>query len=220
MKKLFRLLFSGMDLFRFAVLLLVVGNIALGILLFTKWRQKNALLEQIDRDQTTISQMILRHERLREMFAYLQTDKLAGEARNELTEYVLNATRAAMIPDPSGLRNSEAQRRMVGKVPVVERTMEINFRPEDVANRPVGDGPWRDSVRGGFTQNELLTLLYFLEKNSERVKVSQMSLKPFKPSATGGRVQTLPREEPNEHWRWSIPKLTILMRSLEGAASG
>lgn len=220
MKKLFRLLFSGMDLFRFAVLLLVVGNLALGVLFFSQWRQKQSLLTQIEKDQAAVGEMMLRHDRLREMFSYLQTDKLAGEARNELTEYVLNAARAAMVPQPRGLRNSDGTKRTVGKVPVVERTMDITWQNEDVVNRPVGDGPWRDSVRGGFTQNELLTLLYYLEKNSERVKVQQMSLKPFKASQSGGRVQTLQREEPNEHWRWSISKLTILMRSLEGAGSG
>ncbi|MBK9387249.1 MAG: hypothetical protein IPN34_20730 [Planctomycetes bacterium] len=220
MKKLFRLLFSGMDLFRFAVLLLVVGNVALGAIFFSQWRQKQALLTQIEKDQTAVGEMLLRHDRLREMFSYLQTDKLAGEARNELTDYVLNAARGAMVPQPRGLRNSDGVGRNVGKVRVVERTMDITWPNEDIVNRPVGDGPWRDSVRGGFTQNELLTLLYYLEKNSERVKVQQMSIKPFKAAQSGGRVQTLQREEPNEHWRWSISKLTILMRSLEGSGSG
>ncbi|MBL8899341.1 MAG: hypothetical protein JNM84_17020 [Planctomycetes bacterium] len=220
MKKLFRLLFSGMDLFRFAVLLLVVGNLALGGVLFSQWRQKQSLLDQIAKDQTAIDQMVLRHDRLREMFSYLQTDKLAGEARNDLSEFVLNACRAAMVPMPNQLNNSGAQVRNVGTVKVVERTMDIGWKNEDIVNRPVGDGPWRDSVRGGFTQNELLTLLYYLEKNSERVKVQQMSLKPFKAAQSGGRTQTLQREEPNEHWRWVAPKLLIVMRSLEGSGTG
>jgi hypothetical protein len=218
MKKIFRLV--RMDLSRFALLLLVVGNLALGVVFFSQWSAKSALLQQIEKDQLTIAQMEERHASLREKFSYLSTDKLAGEARNDLTEYVLNAARAAQVPQPRGLRNSDGEKRTVGTVPVVERTMDITWQNEDVVNRPVGDGPWRDSVRGGFTQNELLTLLYYLEKNSERVKVQQMSLKPFKAAQAGGRVQTLQREEPNEHWRWSISKLTILMRSLEGSGSG
>lgn len=220
MKKLFRAIFSGMDLFRFAVILLVLGNVALGVYYFMQWSQKRELLNQIDQDRRTIGEMTLRHDRLREMFAYLQTDKLAGESRNDLSEYVFNAARAALIPQPSSLKQSDPIKRSVGRVPVVERTMDITFKTEDFVNRPVGDGPWKDSVRGGFTQNELLTLLYYLEKNSDRVKVSQMSLKPFKVAQGGNRVQTLQKEEPNEFWRWSINKLTIIMRSLEGAGTG
>lgn len=220
MFKLIRAIFSGMDLPRFGVIVLVLGNIALGSYYFVQWRQKGALLAQIDQDRTVIGEMNLRHDRLREMFAYLQTDKLAGESRNDLSEYVFNAARAALIPQPTGLKNSDAIKRTVGRVPVVERTMDITWKADDFVNRPVGDGPWRDTVRGGFTQNELLTLLYYLEKNSERVKVNQMSLKPFKVAQGGNRVQTLQKEEPNEFWRWSISKLAIIMRSFEGAGSG
>src|SRR5688572_30083454 len=221
MKKLFRLLFTGMDLFRFAVMLLVVGNLALGGILIAQWSQKRDLLGQIERDQSTIGQMMLRHGRLRDMFSYLQTDKLAGEARGDLEEYVSNATRAAMIPSPDGgSRSTENPPRNVAGTRVKESMLDVTWKTDTVSSRPATDGPWSDSIRGGFTQKEILTLLYYLEKNSERVKVNQMSLKPYKPNPSGGRSTTLQSEEPNEFWRWNISKLSVLMRTLEGSASG
>lgn len=210
--KLLRALFSDMDFFKFVILFLIVGNIGLGAYLFTQWQKKNDLLGRIDADEKMITVMIQRHDRLREMFEYLQTDKLAGEARNDLTEYVYNAALAARIPRPEKLDNQAARERNVGQVRVEERGMDISWRPEVIANRTVTGGPF-PNVSGGFTQDELTTFLYYLEKNSERVKVEQILLKPFK-TESGGRTASLKKEEVNEHHRWNIAKLSILLRAL------